>query len=260
MAQRIFKRTYIDELKLRLSKNDIDQGYLKDGVKFNATDTMINPLLQSPTESQLTLMMPDEGDDFQFNNSKSLYEHFKNMNITQATDARIWTYLTHVTFWKYMSRFRPIGKQPEDKRKNYIRRHYFLDPVNAKNLVLNDISLLWWGAHLSHDEQNKEDPYWLTKEFFSMLDYTRHLLPSVQGRNKTFVRAVLNFVVDHEEIFSEAKEAKVRFVMRKCNFIAGYKVFPILTRQEIMNIMGKYIDEIKRIVPGNIAEQSEEGD
>jgi len=230
-----------------LASNDIDAGYLASGVSFHPTNIMKNPQLGSPEDSKIALVMPKETDEFQFKNSQIIYEHFKDMNATQATDARIWSYLTHVTFWEYMSELRPIGQQPADKQGNYILRHYFLDPVNAANLVLNDISLLWWGAHLTYDAENEKDPYWLTKELFSMLDYTRHLLPSIQGRNTTFVKAVLNYVVDNRSLFKVAKEAKVRFIMRKCNFVAGYKVFPILSRHEIVGIMNQYIQEIKAI-------------
>ena len=64
MALKIFKHSFIDALKERLSKNDIDEGYLKGGISCNSTDTMTNSLLQDPKELQL--IMPGEDSDFEF--------------------------------------------------------------------------------------------------------------------------------------------------------------------------------------------------
>lgn len=169
------------------------------------------------------------------------------MSIMEATDARIWTHLAHVTFWPYMLKFRSASEQPKGSQAKYILRHYFVNSVNSKNLLLNDISLLWWGAHLTHDPDYIKDPFWLTAELFSMLDYTRHLLPGSQGRNRNFALAVLQYVAQNKDAFVTYKEAKIRFIMRKCNFIAGYKLFPILSRPEIVEVIASYRDEIDKI-------------
>src|SRR5258708_31900106 len=54
----------------------------------------------------------------------------------------------------------------------------------SASLMNNDISRLWWVVFLTKIK-NAKDPYVLTKEVFSMLDYTTHLLPGTQGRNET---------------------------------------------------------------------------
>ncbi len=243
----MFKSEFIDGLKKRLSRGDIDPRYADKGIKVDHTSVILSQTLHCPMAAGIVLKNPDEGADFQLKNSITVFRHFKNMTITEATDARIWTYLSHVAFWPYMLKFRPAFSQPQASRANYILRHYFVIPVNSKNLLLNDIALLWWGAYLTHDPEHKEDPFWLTAELFSMLDYTRHLLPGSQGRNRNFALAVMQFVAQNKTIFTTFKEAKVRFIMRKCNFIAGYKLFPMLSRQEIVNVISSYRGEIEKV-------------
>jgi len=247
MGLKLVKSDFVNELKKNLRKNFVDPKYLDGGISFGPMNVIENPFLDSPEDKKIRLTAPGEDDRFEFQNSVILYEHFKTMTITQATDARIWTYLTHVTFWEYMHSRRPIGSAPEAQRPAYIMRHYFVDPVNARNLLLNDISLLWWGAHLTYDEENVQDPFWLTAEAFSMLDYTRHLLPGSQGRNRNFALAVLQFVLENPKMFKTFKESKVRFIMRKCNFISGYKVLPVMTRKDIIGLISKYKDEIEAV-------------
>lgn len=251
MSLSLFKSEYVDYLKKRVKTDDIDAGYFGRGIKYGQSNVIRNPYLESPDETGLKLMMPGESETFEYENAKILFKHFRGMNITQATDERIWTYLTHVSFWDYMKKRRPIEDSPESQRQRYILRHYFVDPVNARNLLLNDISLLWWGVYLTYDADNKQDPFWLTAEAFSMLDYTRHLLPGSQGRSRTFALAVLQYVKENPKLFKGYKEAKVRFVMRKCNFVSGYKLLPILSRAEIIDTISKYKNEIAGVKEEN---------
>jgi hypothetical protein len=244
--QKIFRLKFLANLIGNLKKNKIDEGYLRNGIKFDDDDVLEVPGFTAPKELKLTL--PAGSKKYDFENAVKVFEAYKDLSWTQATDARFWTYLTHVTCWDFVKKRSQIEKSEEGKRGDFILRHYFVVPVNTSQLLLNDISLLWWTAHLTYDSA-KRDPYQLTKEAFSMLDYTRHLLPGIQGRNKKFAHAVLEYVSENKELFSKAKEAKVRFIMRKCNYVAGYRVLPSLTKVEIKKLIAKYKREINSIVP-----------
>ncbi len=115
--------------------------------------------------------------------------------------------------------------------------------------------MLWWNVYLTYDERRK-NPYELTEELFSMLDYTRHLLPGIQGRNRKFVIALLEFVIENPVVFDKYKEAKVRFVMRKANYLAGYKSFTALEKDDIKMILKKYKDELDRIIDAKSYEEN----
>ena len=90
-----------------------------------------------------------------------------------------------------------------------------------------------------------------------MLDYTRHLLPGYQGRSRQFTHAVLEFVIENEALFSKNKEAKVRFIMRKLNFIAGYRALATLSKQDIKELIGKYRGEISSTIDPDVVRRAE---
>jgi hypothetical protein len=81
-----------------------------------------------------------------------------------------------------------------------------------------------------------------------MLDYTRHLLPGTQGRNKKFVQALLEYVVENKPLFSSYKESKVRFLMRQTNYIAGYRVLPTLSKDETKQALNQYHSQLSNII------------
>lgn len=242
--QELFTNGSIDKLRKRLKeKKDVDL-YLGDRFIFENESIVSNPRIKAP--DKINFLLPRNGENYDFENAKIIFEDYKELSFTHATDVRLWAYLAHVPLWKYMKRRYPIEKQPRPKRGGYILEHWFINGVSPQNFVRHGISLLWWGARLTHDP-TRRDPYELTRELFSMLDYTRTLVPGTQGRNQNFTRALLEFVIENENLFSQYKEGRVRFLMRKVNYLGGYKIIPVLSKDEIKGIFKKYEREIRMI-------------
>jgi len=127
----------------------------------------------------------------------------------------------------------------------FMLQHWFVYPLNAKNLLRNDISSMWWRVYLTYDPDRK-DPYELTKELFSMQDYTRHFQGSL-SRNKTYIHAILEFVLNNKEIFSKFKEGKIRLLMRRSNQVAGYRCFSGLDKKDIMSQFSDLRKELESV-------------
>lgn len=244
IKQKLFSSQYVESLQKALAVETGINSYLKDLFDFKNIYVLENPQILVP--NLIELVMPEKNNNHDLDNCKIIYEAMKTMDPIQATDYRIWIYLTHVPFWSYVRKRRPIETQPKNKMREYVLRHWFVDGINAKNLLRNDISSFWWCGYLTYDKSRK-NPYELTEELYSMLDYTRHLLPGKQGRNKEFVHAILEFVIENRSLFSTYKEEKVRFLMRKSNYVAGYKVLASLSKDQIKSLFLSYSDEIGKI-------------
>jgi len=218
--------------------------YLEENFKFDDGVVLENKeiVLRKPIE----LVMPEPEDEHDFENSKIIYDAYKNITPTQATDMRIWTYLSHATFWKYMKAKHQGLEQPEQKKGDYILKHWFVKDADPAEFLSQDIALLWWAAHLTYDETN-QDSYELTKEMFMIPDYTKILLPGIQSKNTNFIHALLEFVKERPDLFYKNKEKKLEYLMQKSNYLGGYKVLPALSKSEIKDILKKYENEIKEI-------------
>ena len=247
MAQRIFKNAYTEKLKAGLLTNRGLDKYLSGNFHHPESEMLFKGDLAEISATSRSFVDPQLQKPHDFENAKVFYEELKSMTRTQATDHRLWVYLCHVPFMDYLRKRRPVEKQPEARRVQYVLDHWFLDNSGPSALKTNDLFLFWWGPHLTYDK-DRADPFELTKELFSMLDYTRHLLSGYQGRSRDFTHAVLEFVIEHPDLFSRNKEAKVRFVMRKLNLIAGYRIIATLTKQEIKALIETYIGEISTTI------------
>lgn len=242
--QKLFTHNFIHKLRRNLAKNKGLESYSKKEFKFEAADVLINPRIQVP--DLINPILPKGKENFDFENAKIIFESYKSLTPTQATDVRMWAYLAHTSLWDYMKKRFPIEKQPLKKRGEYVLEHWFIDGVSPRNLVRHGISLLWWGAYLTYDSDRK-DHYELTRELFSMLDYTRTLISGTQGRNKNFSHALLEFVRENGDLFAQYKEGRVRFLMTRANYLGGYKILPDLSKKEIKEIFKKYTKEIQEI-------------
>jgi hypothetical protein len=241
---KIFSTAYISALKKRL---ELDTASYTEA-SFDIDESQVLELSTIKTDYP-ALLLPQGNRLFNYENSKIMYEGYK-LNPIQASDPRIWTYLTHVVYWDYMQKREHVSEVDMPKRATYIKTHWFIERVNPANMLRNNISLLWWVAHLTH-EASRENPYELTHEAFTILDYTRHLLSGTQGRNITFTHALLEFVIENKDLFSNYKESKVRLLMRRSNYIAGYKHFSVLQKEDIKEIFSRYRKEISNVKSNN---------
>jgi len=179
-------------------------------------------------------------------NAIKIFEAYNSLKPEDASDERFWAYLTHSDFFDYMKERTNVSAQKEDKRGKYILDHWFVDPMSPASLMNNDISRLWWVVFLTRIDGSK-DPYVFTREVFSMLDYTTHLLPGAQGRSAAIRHSVLNFVVKNHALFSKQKEAKVRLMMRKINLEGGYSALSYFNPNQLDSLLQKMIPELKKI-------------
>ncbi len=222
------------------------KSYLKDDWKIRKDAILSKRELKELDPKKVKFLEPEGTGKklHDYENAVMLFDYWKDMDPTQATDVRLWTYLCHGPFMDFLRKRRPIEAVPEAGRETHIMKHWFVLNAGSKALMQNDLYLFWWGPYLTYDG-NRKDPYELTKELFSMLDYTRHILTSVQGKNRELSHAVLEFVVENPELFAQFKAEKVRLIARRLNFIAGYRTLITLNKQEIKKLIASFRKDIE---------------
>jgi hypothetical protein len=231
MPQRIFKESYIGKISKHLRVGDAKTVALVKRTPLSFDTADVTSVEDYPDLSTVALLDEDQAQDWQLRNSVALHQALP-ITPFQASDPGLWTFLALVTFRSYMEKHRSEIPDEDQAAGRYMLAHYFCPGSSVKDLLLNDISLLWWAGYLTIQPENK-DPYVLTREVFKMLDYTRHLLPGVQGRSPAFRHALLEFVVENPDLFNTCRQGKVRLIMRRLNTLAGYQLFPIFEKSEI---------------------------
>jgi hypothetical protein len=254
---KIIKRKYVDDLIDRVDNYAAFDEYLND--KFIISDSNY---IDSPWSlNGLRLRMPDNSQTYEYENAVTLFNGLNKLDRTMASDVRLWTYLTNIHFWNYMKERRGIkeyfekvereGSDPQiinNKKRDYIFEHYLIKTTSIQNFCRCEISGLWWGAFLTYDkERGAKKEFELTNEYFSMLDYTRHLTGGQIGRCKNIVHGVLEFVITNPKLFSKYKAEKVRWIMRYINRMGGIKPLSALSKTNVINKLNQNSEQIDKI-------------
>ncbi len=186
-----------------------------------------------------------------YENAVNLYEAFRDrINPVQAGDLRLWAFLAHSVYWDYMRERWAIDMVSEDegndetvknKMVSRIGVRYFFGASMAKAFVRHGIARLYWSAHLTYDENSKDNPYELTEYFLSRQDIFAAATERTLARNKEVLLASL-------KVLKEAGTLK-REVIRRCfmrlNQAGGVIMLDSLSREAAYELAESILEKTK---------------
>ncbi|CAE6689387.1 hypothetical protein R70006_00267 [Paraburkholderia domus] len=236
MKLRYIKQTNLDQLKASLDAvaprfaNDspwLDEFFAGQVWSLESQVSIAN---------EIVLTDPEPGNHHDLENSKKIHEALKALNISQATDERLWAYLGLVNFWGYMRKRWPMeryGQKDSGSSAANLRERYFFVANPDRALVRNGIARLWWYGHVSYDAE-RADPYELTKILLDKLDVAQSLLERSFSRNPVVCRAVLNFMLKEQGNGRDVSERKTfRLLMQHLNRLGGMAILDLFTQADI---------------------------
>lgn len=214
--QQIFKEKYLLKLKAEI---DADK-YRSNEFVFDKKQTLMMPNITKP-EGLLSKL--NHQNDFE--TAVQIFEALKNLEPIQASDERLWAYLSHVDLYSYMiKRWDAAYNDTAKDAISYIKEHWFVSSIAQSSLLRHALGGLWWAVYLSVDENRGAKKYELTEILFRQLDFpTRTLGTYKLGRHKEAVIGILEFIQENQHLFKNHFENKTRFITKHLNLIGGVK-------------------------------------
>jgi hypothetical protein len=227
-----FNSSALDKLKSDISVNiekyKRDESwindYFQDG-KFELRSKIVTEKIElKPPETSRNL--------FDAENAVIIHKAL-NLTISQAIDERLWSYLTHVTFWEYMRKRWDISKL--ENPKGVILERYFLSGGGDKRFTRNGIARLWWAAEITKDT-NRSDPYELTKILFTTQDIAQNLLERSFSRNIKITKSILSVLSKlDKDVYSNVE--RYRNLMKYFNSLGGVTLLDSLEEEDVESII-----------------------
>lgn len=218
--QMIFKEKYINLLKKNLNLKNMLNYYKNNEFIYDKKQVLMLPNIDSDPDLINRLDISND-----FKTAIEIYEAFSNLEVIQAADERLWTYLSHVDLYSYMiKRWDGVYSNKIPDEKKYILEHWFIHGSGQSGLLRNSFSGLWWGVYLSVDNSRGEQKYELTKILFRQLDFVTRTLGAYKlGRHKEAVIGILEFIEENDSLFKTKFEDKTRFITKHLNIVGGAK-------------------------------------
>lgn len=230
IEQKVFSSQYIERLNMDLMDTQDTTHYEMDVFPHQEDHPKGGSDIIIPRSVEL--IIPEGRDLKDLVNTKIIFEAYRSLIPTQASDPRLWTYLTHVTYWEYMKARWPLGDAK--KPLNRIRDRYFLRSLKLETLTRNGLSRLWWYGYLTYDE-NRKNPWELTETLLSRADLAVGITERALGCNANIRTAVLEFLSENPDI--KNSEASTRELIVKLNLVGGVKNLPFLEITEIKELL-----------------------
>lgn len=243
IQQRIFRESFLRKLISDLKAGESLEAYAEDTIGYPEEASMPSSIR---TDYPIELFLPEGSERtlYDFENAKKIYEAYRSINETQASDPRLWAYLSHITFRKYtMARWpfeirKASSVQDKEQAKRFLLAHWF-SSGNDRALRRHSLARLWWATHLTYapwerDEKYFSDladgnPYKFTKTLLATQDIFQQALERGLGRNYRLLISVLEYVSEHPDISRQ----KMRSLMIELNLILPVRNISMLPREEL---------------------------
>jgi hypothetical protein len=222
----IFRSAYAQELR-----NDVTENmdfYRNQGgeIVYGDENTLTSKVEVADAPPALG---PSASEDI--NNATKIYEYLPIDN-TQASDIRLWIYMTHITFKDYLLARWPVGESDNEQR---VLDRWFLTG-NARSLRRNAISRLWWATHLTvapwetddyFAQLKNDDRYIYTKALLRIEDATSALMERKLSWSKRILIAILEYMRKHDEF--AYKRSFYRDMLKEVVLTLGYRKIMMLS-------------------------------
>lgn len=179
---------------------------------------------------------------YEFDNAKALYETYKLSGV-EASNRGFWTYLSLNKFAKYNKCLYKIEKEVKDKQ-GLIYDHYVLGK-SPTAMMRHTLCGLWWGVKLSVDE-NRKDKYELTEILFKQYSFFSRFLGINLVALKPALHGMLEFILEHEDLFANSFEPRMRLISIIVNRLGGTKLICTMDKNYFKDELEKRIDLIKK--------------
>lgn len=206
-----------------------------------------------PDLSDSLLQLPDTTSFYDRENSEALYKALSGLSPSQAADPRLWTYLTHVKFWRYMRarwEVKPVSSDPAKKAKdrktkiNTILSRYFLVGDKARGLTRNGISRLWWSGFTCQNKGAAEE-FAYGRALFATQDVYASLMERAFSKNRKIIQPVLEVLterLDSGKPFDDRDQ--VRDLGKHLVLLGGAMVLDMLDRSSVKTLVSDFIKKL----------------
>lgn len=249
----IFTETAVDRHILRLREAESAVDYVQ-AISAIADDADSKLEVEWNFKSQVPELRYDRAGNglpsgAEAQNAIDVFGYLGNMTPVEASDRRLWTYLSTVTFLDYTSGRWSLERE---KWQNRVLDRWLMPRGGRAELVRNSISRLWWVANLTHDPECQRplsklanDPFAYTKVALEKED--RFL--AIFDRDSGMMRELRFALLEHfqkDEAYS--REDYIREFMKEVILMTGYRELAGLSAEQIHDALESISERLDRIL------------
>ena len=219
--------------------------YKRDDAWFEEYFSGEGRLIESKIEFEKpTLDMGEEYLKSDYENVKIIHESLKELPVSLATQEKLWSGLAHVYFRDYI--YYRIEKDIEKKNDTRIKSAMFFENGAKRSLFVHALARLWWVGYMTYDENNVENPYWLT-QFFCSADFSARCVVFFSSNftsNRAITKGILRALITLRDEGIDIKRAHFVESTKYLNISGGAMVLDLLEEDEVKEMVEKRVRKV----------------
>lgn len=181
-------------------------------------------------------------------NIRTLWNSLKHISISEAESEKMWVALANTYYLDYhLNQLSLIATQDRDRS---IESRTIFNQGHKRSLTINNLSLLWWVAYYTIDEQHPSNPFHLTDFFVdgafrgnAVIWFSSNIIS-----NKAISLGILEAI---KELSEQNKMIVNRYSYSNANKIlnqiGGVRILDMLTREEVKDIICSNLLDTEKI-------------
>lgn len=255
--QSILKNACVEQLEDDLRTGKSLQNYFFGKWDIEKSDILNDSLIT--TIGQKPLLRVEKGNlsKQDVESAIMLHKYMPNLTETQASDKRLWAYLTHVEFKEYcMERWEYGADWDEVKSNNeematairHFHTHWFTGN-SARRLERHALARLWWPAQLTFAPwekhpgigiQENQDKYIYTRQLLRTGDVLIQIIGRTPFWNPNTLFAILEYLRRHPDLQGTDLRNMIRSILIDINLLSGSRKLSFMPFESLV----KLIEEI----------------
>ncbi|WP_244322170.1 DUF6339 family protein [Bacillus luti] len=230
---------------LRMNFNDYK------GVYYQKDDTWFREYFSHEgrvIESNIEFEMPELSfnEDYVISdreNVKLVYSALKHLTYSQATQERLWAGLIHLPFREFA--YYRLQNELQEENDNRISTAMFFKHGVKRSLFVHILARLWWVGYMTYDEENQENPFWLT-DFFCEKDFSARAIVFFSSNftsNRNITIGILRAIKYLEQEGCKVKREFFVQANRYLNILGGAMILDMLSAEEVEEMVIKHLVE-----------------
>lgn len=222
--------------------------YKRDDAWFDEYFSQEGRLIESKIEFEKPVFNDDPNymvSDFE--NVKVIYEALRHLTVSQATQEKLWAGLSHVQMRDFV--YYRLENELNKKNDKRIFSAMFYKYNVKRSIFIHIIARLWWVGYMTYDEENTENPYWLT-EFFCSADFSARstvFFSSNFTSNKAVTKGILKALIALRDEGVPIKREHFIESTKYLNISGGAMVLDLLEETEVKEMVEKRIGKVFHI-------------
>lgn len=176
-------------------------------------------------------------------NSKIIYETFKDITLTQANDERMWIAMYHKYYQEHLIDYIRKREGSRTLNKN-LRSAIFFESGRRRSLIVHKLSQLWWLSHYLYDE-TKDNPYYYLEFLTSSTDLIGNLTMLFSRSftsNKELLLGILDGYIELiDSGLMEFKRSNLNEILKYCSEIGAIQILDFLDRDDAKTLVYEYM-------------------